>query len=147
MWTSRGSLEPADVAVELCLRNPAAAADVYGTQIPALHERVHRRTADAEDPRGLFGREEETVGGHEVQKRLRIIHIDLSRISRVPSGGLSTTVRERPAEHLQCLISQTISMVTVTHSETGAAASYYCRSTGARAQYRSGAPVKCARRR
>ena len=54
MWTGRGSLEPADEAVELGLRDSAAAADVYGTQIPALHERVHRRAADAEDLRGLY---------------------------------------------------------------------------------------------
>jgi hypothetical protein len=82
MWTRRGSLKLADVAVELCLRNPAAAADVHGMQIPTLHQRVHRRATDAEDLRRLLGREKEPIGGHDVPERLRITHVDLSRISR-----------------------------------------------------------------
>ena len=77
------SIEPADVAVELCLGDPAAAANVHGTQIPALHERVHRRAADAEDLRRLLGREEKPTGGHDVAERLRITHVDISRFSGV----------------------------------------------------------------
>jgi hypothetical protein len=81
MWTGRGGLEPADVAVELCLGDPAAAADVDGAQIPALHKRVHRGAADAEDLRRLLGREEKPTGGHDVSEWLRITHVEISRIS------------------------------------------------------------------
>jgi hypothetical protein len=80
MWTEWGSLEPANVAVELCLGDPAAAADVHGAQLPALHERVHRRATDAEHLRRLLGREEKPTGGHDVAERLRITHVDLSRL-------------------------------------------------------------------
>src|SRR4051794_29194208 len=106
----RQSLEPAHVALNLCLGYPTAAADVHGTQLPALHECVDRRATDAEDVRGLLGGEEESIGGHDVPKRLRIIHIDISRISRVLREDLRTTVGERPVEHLQCLTSQAIPM-------------------------------------
>ncbi|SFL71697.1 hypothetical protein SAMN04488085_11626 [Geodermatophilus ruber] len=82
LWTGRGSLKPADVAVELCLRDPATAADVYGTQIPALHQRVHRCAADPEDLRRFLWREEKPTGGHDVPKRLRITHVGLSRFGR-----------------------------------------------------------------
>ena len=136
------------VALDLCLAYSAAAADVYGTQLSALHERVHRRATNAEDLRDLFGREKEPIGGNDVPKRLRITHVDLSRISRaLLREGCRTTVGEQPAEHLQCLTTQAIPMVTAADWETGAAASHYCRSTGARVQCRSGAPVRCARRR
>jgi hypothetical protein len=104
MWTGRGSLKPADVAVELCLRDPAAAADVYGTQIPALHERVHRRAADAEDLRRLLGREEKPTGGHDVAERLRITHAEISWIScclwRLLYDGGGAACRMSPV-HLQ----------------------------------------------
>ena len=116
------SLEPAHVALELCLGDPAAAADVYGTQLPALHERVHRRATDAEDLRGLLGREEEPIGGHDVPKRLRITHVDLSRISRaLLRDGCRTTVGERPSEHLQYLSSHTHPRVDVSRLEGRAA--------------------------
>jgi hypothetical protein len=85
MWTGRGSLKPADVAVELCPRDPTAATDVYGTQSPALHERVHRRAADPEDLRRLLGREEKPTGGHDVAERLRITHVNLPDQSRNPA--------------------------------------------------------------
>ncbi len=78
MWTGRGRLKPADVAVKLCLRDPAAAADVYGTQVPALHERVHRRATDAQDVRRLLGRKEKPTGGQNVAERLRITHVEIS---------------------------------------------------------------------
>jgi hypothetical protein len=107
-WTGRGSLKLADVAVELCLRDPAAAADVYGTQIPALHERVHRRATDAEDVRRVFGSEKKPSGGHDGPERLRITHVDISRISLVQRGGFRTTVGERPAVLLQSLASARI---------------------------------------
>ena len=74
------SLEPVHVALDLCLRYPAAAADVHGTQLPALHERVHRRAADAEDPRGLFGSQQKPIGGQDVAEGLRITHVGISRI-------------------------------------------------------------------
>jgi hypothetical protein len=82
LWTRWESLEPAHVALDLFLGDPAAAADVHGTQLPALHERVHRRATDAEDLRGLFGSEEKASGSGDVPKRLRITHVDLSWISR-----------------------------------------------------------------
>jgi hypothetical protein len=114
LWTRRGSLEPAHVALDLGLGYPAAAADMYGTQLPALHERVHRRATDAEDLRGLFGGEEEPIGGHDVPKRLRITHVDLSQISRAMlRDGCRTTVGERPSEHLQYFPSRTHPSVDV----------------------------------
>jgi hypothetical protein len=82
MWTRRGSLKPADVAVEFGMGDAAAAADVYGTQLSALHERVHRRATDAEDLRRLLGREEKPAGGLDVPRRLRITHVGLSGIDR-----------------------------------------------------------------
>ena len=90
LWTRRESLEPAHEALDLCHGYPAGAADVYGTQLPVPHECVHRCAADAEDLRGLFGSKEETVGGHDVSERLRITHVDPSRLSR----ALSMVVRE-----------------------------------------------------
>jgi hypothetical protein len=81
MWRGRGSLKPADVAVELCLGDPAAAADMYGTQLPALHERVNSGATNAEDLRRLLGREKEPIGDHDGPERLRITHVDLFRIS------------------------------------------------------------------
>jgi hypothetical protein len=108
LWRRRGSLQLTHVALELCLGDAAAAADVDGTQIPALHEGVHSRATDAEDLRGLFGREEEPIGGRDVSERLRITHVDLSQISRaLLRGGCRTTVGERSAADLQFLSSQT----------------------------------------
>jgi hypothetical protein len=78
----RKILESAHIARDFRLRDPAATADVDGTQFSALHERVHRRATDAEDLRRLLGREEKRFGGHDVPKRLRTIHVDLPRISR-----------------------------------------------------------------
>ena len=104
MWKERLSLEPANVALELDPGYPAAATDVYGPQITTLHERVHRRATDPEDFRGLFGSEEEPIGGHDLPKRLLITHVGLSRISRAMlRDGCRPTMGERPSEHLQDL--------------------------------------------
>ncbi len=114
MWTRGESLEPAHVALYLRLGYPAAAADVYGTQIPALHERVHRRATDAENLSGLFGREEEPIRGHGVPKRLQITHVDISRISRAfVRDGCWPTMGERPSEHLQYLPAAGIRALTL----------------------------------
>src|SRR4051794_19372632 len=106
LWTGWESLEPAHVALDLRLGYPAAPADVYRAQLPALHERVNRRATDTQDLRCLFGREKQTVAGHDRPERLRINHVDLSRISRVLRGGCRTTMGERPAEDLQSLSSR-----------------------------------------
>jgi hypothetical protein len=106
LWTKWQSLEPVDEALDLCLGDPAAAPDVYGTQLPSLHERVDRRATNPEDLRGFLGSEEEPIGVHDVPKRLRITHVVLSRLSRaVLRDGCRATVGERPSEHLQYLIS------------------------------------------
>jgi hypothetical protein len=95
MWTGWGSLEPADVALNLCVGYPTAAADVHGTQLPALHECVDRRATDAEDVRRLLGREEKPTGGQDVRKRLRITHLDLSgSVARCRAEAVGTTVGE-----------------------------------------------------
>jgi hypothetical protein len=106
LWTALGTFKPVHVSLEFGAGESAAAADVYATQPSALHERVHRRAADTEDLRGLRGREEEPIGGQDVRKRLRITHVDISRISRaLLHEGCRTTVGERPAEHLQSIAS------------------------------------------
>jgi hypothetical protein len=102
LWTRWESLEPAHVALDLCLGDPAAAADVHGMQLSALHERVHRGATDAEGLRSLFGSEEEPIRGHGVPKRLQITHVDLSRISRAflrdgfPCHGGAAAFRTSP---------------------------------------------------
>jgi hypothetical protein len=130
MWTGRGSLKLADVAVELCPRDPTAAADVYGTQIAALHERVHRRAADPEDLRRLLGGEEEPTGGHDVAERLRITHVGLSRIDRAfLRDGCHATVGQRSSEHLQYVPRRThVRLNLPTGGLSGSRR--YCRSTG-----------------
>jgi hypothetical protein len=148
MWTGRGSLKPADVAVELRLRDPAAAADVYGTQIPALHDRVHSRAADAEDLRRLLGREKEPTGSYDIPKRLRITHVDLSQISRAMlRDGCRATVGERPSEHLQYLRSRTHQRGDLSRLQGRAVPLITAEVLEARSQCRWGAPVRCARRR
>src|SRR3954454_9053171 len=99
-------MELANVALELRLGDPAAAADVHGPQIPALHERVNGRATDAKDVGGFFRGEEESIGGHDAPERSHITHVLISRISCALRGGLRTTVGERPAEHLQSVLSR-----------------------------------------
>jgi hypothetical protein len=111
-------LEPVHVALNLCLGYPTAAADVHGTQLPALHECVDRRATDAEDVRGLLGREEESIGGHDVPKRLRITHVGLSRIDRAfLRDGCPATVGQQPSEHLQSVPNRTRSSLETCRLE------------------------------
>lgn len=74
-WNGPSHLEAADVAFELGSGQAAAAADVDGSQLAGLHERVHGRPSDAEDVRSLLGRQQEGLGGQYVTERLRITHV------------------------------------------------------------------------
>jgi hypothetical protein len=90
-----GDLEVMDVALEFGAGETTAAPDVDRAQVSRLHERIHGRAADAEQPGGLLGGEQqrlvvpcgsESVGcGHRFSSDLVAI--------RTPTAGA-----ERPWE-------------------------------------------------
>jgi hypothetical protein len=62
----RGSIEVIDVALQFGPGQSAAASDVDCVQVAALHQRVHRGAADAEDFGGFLGGEQERLVGEDV---------------------------------------------------------------------------------
>src|SRR4051812_36343331 len=86
--TRRGSLEPADVALQLRAGDPAAAADVEWVELAGLHQRVDRRAPDAEHRGGLLGCEQQRVAGDRLPRSLRVAHLALLVLwPRAPASG------------------------------------------------------------
>jgi hypothetical protein len=54
-----GSVQAVDIALKLSSGQATAAPDVDRAQVSGLHERVHGRAADTEEPGGLLGSEQQ----------------------------------------------------------------------------------------
>lgn len=80
-WSRRGagwgSVEPADVALELRAGNPATAADVHREEVAGLYQGVDRGAAESQDPGCLLGSQEQLVAGRQLPRSLRGAHFAL----------------------------------------------------------------------
>jgi hypothetical protein len=86
------SEQAVDVALELSSGQTAAAPDVDRAQVTSLHEGVHGRAADAQQPGGLLGSEQQRLVGPSRSKLVRCGHhfsSDLVAFRTPTTGGTS----------------------------------------------------------
>src|SRR4051812_46648527 len=85
MWNGRRrSVEPANESLELCVGEPATAADVHGTQVASLHEGVHGGSADPEQRGGLLRCQQQRLTCQCVVQPLDVAHLALPVLGSCP---------------------------------------------------------------